>query len=157
MARREKEAEHEERGAPGLFDAFEQFWLAGLGAWARAQEEGSKLFESLVRKGEELEAQKAEESPRGGDEEPAGMEELRERAAGGLSRMEQLVEERVSQVLGRFDVARSSELEALSARIERLEKSLQTLRKERAAAGKKTKRAGTARSESGTGAASKSS
>ena len=33
----------------------QQIWLAGLGAFSRAEEEGSKLFDSLVRMGEELE------------------------------------------------------------------------------------------------------
>ncbi len=32
-----------------------QIWLAGLGAFSRVEEEGNKLFESLVKVGEELE------------------------------------------------------------------------------------------------------
>ena len=32
-----------------------QIWLAGLGAFSRAEEEGNKLFDSLVQVGEELE------------------------------------------------------------------------------------------------------
>ena len=34
----------------------QQIWLAGLGAFSRAEEEGSKLFENLVKMGEELES-----------------------------------------------------------------------------------------------------
>ncbi|MDP9802517.1 phasin family protein [Acinetobacter calcoaceticus] len=33
-----------------------QIWLAGLGAFSRAEEEGNKLFDSLVKVGEELES-----------------------------------------------------------------------------------------------------
>jgi poly(hydroxyalkanoate) granule-associated protein len=33
-----------------------QIWLAGLGAFSRAEEEGNKLFDSLVEVGEELES-----------------------------------------------------------------------------------------------------
>ena len=33
-----------------------QIWLAGLGAFSRAEEEGNKFFDSLVKVGEELEA-----------------------------------------------------------------------------------------------------
>ena len=33
-----------------------QVWLAGLGALAKAEKEGSKLFDTLVQRGEELEA-----------------------------------------------------------------------------------------------------
>ena len=34
----------------------QQIWLAGLGAFSRAEEEGTKLFDSLVKVGEELES-----------------------------------------------------------------------------------------------------
>ncbi|MEL0028223.1 MAG: phasin family protein, partial [Perlucidibaca sp.] len=33
----------------------QQIWLAGLGAFSRAEEEGGKLFDNLVKIGEELE------------------------------------------------------------------------------------------------------
>ena len=33
-----------------------QIWLAGLGAFSRAEEEGNKLFDALVKVGEELES-----------------------------------------------------------------------------------------------------
>lgn len=38
----------------------QQIWLAGLGAFSRAEEEGNKLFDSLVKVGEELESKTAE-------------------------------------------------------------------------------------------------
>ncbi|OTG88370.1 poly(hydroxyalcanoate) granule associated protein [Acinetobacter sp. ANC 4558] len=37
-----------------------QIWLAGLGAFSKAEEEGSKLFETLVQTGSELEAKSKE-------------------------------------------------------------------------------------------------
>ena len=37
-----------------------QIWLAGLGAFSRAEEEGNKLFDSLVQVGEELESKTSE-------------------------------------------------------------------------------------------------
>jgi len=40
----------------------QQIWLAGLGAFSRAEEEGNKLFDSLVKVGEELENQKRRKS-----------------------------------------------------------------------------------------------
>ena len=50
---------------PGLRDTAQQIWLAGLGAFALAEEEGGKLFRSLVHKGETLE-QKGMEQVEGG-------------------------------------------------------------------------------------------
>ena len=37
-----------------------QIWLAGLGAFSRAEEEGNKMFDSLVKVGEELESRTVE-------------------------------------------------------------------------------------------------
>ena len=37
-----------------------QIWLAGLGAFSRAEEEGSKMFDTLVKVGEELESKTVE-------------------------------------------------------------------------------------------------
>lgn len=38
----------------------QQIWLAGLGAFSRAEEEGNKFFDSLVKVGEELESKTTE-------------------------------------------------------------------------------------------------
>ena len=37
-------------------DSAHQIWLAGLGAFAKAQEEGGKVFDALVREGEGIQA-----------------------------------------------------------------------------------------------------
>ena len=36
---------------PSVKDSAQQIWLAGLGAFAKAQEEGGKVFEALVKEG----------------------------------------------------------------------------------------------------------
>lgn len=40
---------------PAIRESAQQIWLAGLGAFALAQEEGGKLFGTLVKKGHEVE------------------------------------------------------------------------------------------------------
>ena len=37
-------------------DSAQQIWLAGLGAFSKAQEEGGKVFEALVKEGEIIQA-----------------------------------------------------------------------------------------------------
>ena len=39
-----------------LADSAQQVWLAGIGAFQRAQQEGSKLFDALVKEGASFEA-----------------------------------------------------------------------------------------------------
>ena len=63
-----KMADKKKRPPAGLFDSAlagtvkesaQQIWLAGLGAFAKAQEEGSKVFEALVKEGASHAAQDA--------------------------------------------------------------------------------------------------
>ena len=42
-------------GTPAMRESVEQVWLAGLGALALTEEEGSKFFRALVKKGEGIE------------------------------------------------------------------------------------------------------
>ena len=39
-----------------VLNSSHQIWLAGLGAFSRAQQEGTKVFENLVRQGQQLES-----------------------------------------------------------------------------------------------------
>ena len=40
--------------AAAVKDSAQQIWLAGLGAFAKAQEEGNKVFEALVKEGKDI-------------------------------------------------------------------------------------------------------
>ena len=48
-----------------VLNSSHQIWLAGLGAFSRAQQEGTKVFEALVKQGEQLSGQ--DEEGRDGD------------------------------------------------------------------------------------------
>ena len=48
------EADTAKDAAQGMLNSPHQIWLAGLGAFSRAQQEGTKLFETLVKQGEQL-------------------------------------------------------------------------------------------------------
>jgi poly(hydroxyalkanoate) granule-associated protein len=101
-----------------------QIWLAGVGALARAQQEGGKLFDTLVREGESVQ-----------QEFTPGVQErfarARERVAGASTkasdRLERMFEERVAKALDRLDVPLASEVDALRARIDELERSVAAL------------------------------
>lgn len=116
----------QERGARGgrtLGGSAQQVWLAGLGALSRAQAEGSRLFESLVREGESMEARSREESPRGEslrDSVENTLGNARDRAAGTWDRVEKSFEDRVQRVLRRMDIPSRSDIEALNARLDAL-------------------------------------
>ncbi len=112
-----------ERAGRTLAGSAQQVWLAGLGALSRAQAEGSRLFESLVREGESMEARSRDDSPRGEslrDSVENTLEQARERAAGTWDRVEKSFEDRVQRVLRRMDIPSRSDIESLNARLDAL-------------------------------------
>lgn len=120
-------------GAPsgangGIRDAAQQIWLAGLGAFAKAQQEGSKVFESLVREGARNQRQAQESAPASPSEAAARMagfaSDFGNRAAGQWDRLEEMFEARVSKALGHLGVPTARDLAALEERVAALEKQL---------------------------------
>lgn len=107
-----------------ITESAQQIWLAGMGAFTRAQAEGSRLFESLVRDGLSLEqsarrfASVRADVVRDAVEGTVG--QARERAADTWDKLEKVFEERVQRALVRLGVPSREDLAALSERVERL-------------------------------------
>ena len=107
-----------------LSESAQQIWLAGMGAFGRAQSEGTKLFEALVKEGLNLE-QTARKLAGGQADAVRDVVETqvgnaRERAAGTWDRVEKSFEDRVQRVLRRMDIPSRSDIEALNARLDAL-------------------------------------
>ena len=113
-----------ERLGKTITESAQQIWLAGMGAFNRAQSEGSKLFESLVRDGASLEqsarkfAGTRAEVVRDVVEDRVG--QARERAADTWDKLEKVFEDRVQRALVKLGVPGRDDLNALSGRVERL-------------------------------------
>lgn len=110
--------------AGSLRGSARQIWLAGLGALARAQEEGSKLFDTLAREGASLQGRLEPQTQAQFERARTTVTGL---AAKASDRIEELFEQRVSKALDRLDVPLGSELDALTARVEALERALGSL------------------------------
>ena len=106
-------------------DSAQQIWLAGLGAFAKAQEEGGKAFETLVKEGLSMQRKTqaaAEERLTEATSRVSGMaSEIQNKAAGQWDKLESLFEERVAKALGRLGVPSAREIDALMERIEALQ------------------------------------
>jgi poly(hydroxyalkanoate) granule-associated protein len=114
-----------------LMDSAQQIWMAGLGAFHRAQDEGGKLFELLVKEGSTLE-QKTRRFATGKVDEARGSVEttvatVKERAADTWDRLEKVFEERVSRALGKLGVPGRDEMQALTTRVEELNRQVRKL------------------------------
>jgi poly(hydroxyalkanoate) granule-associated protein len=90
-----------------------QIWLAGLGAFSKAQQEGAKMFESLVAEGE-----KVQERTRVAADER--LTELRERANGTWDKLEKVFEDRVARALHTLNVPSRHDIDTLSKRVHEL-------------------------------------
>ena len=55
-----RKTKHQRKSTLDFRKYTKQIWLAGLGAFSRAEEEGNKMFDSLVKVGEELESKTVE-------------------------------------------------------------------------------------------------
>jgi poly(hydroxyalkanoate) granule-associated protein len=101
-------------------DSAQHIWLAGLGAFAKAQEEGSKMFENLVKEGSHL--QQTTQQAQAKMTEAA--EKMGQMATGQMDKLETIFEERVAKALKSMGLPSAQDLADLQARVEQLEKQL---------------------------------
>ena len=119
----------------------QQIWLAGLGAFAKAQAEGGKVFDTLVKEGTGMQrkTQAAAEERFGDTASRVGSmaSEFGARAAGQWDKLENIFEERVAKALRKLGVPTVAELEELRARIDVLERNAEAPAAARAATPRK--------------------
>ena len=101
-------------------ESAQQIWLAGLGAFAKAQEEGSKVFDNLVKEGTSLQRKTqatAEERISEATSRMASMAtDISAKASGQWDKLEGIFEERVAK-----------EIDVLINRIDELNRSVAKL------------------------------
>jgi len=106
----------------------QQIWLAGLGAFAKAQEEGTKAFEKLVSDGitmqRKVHTTAEEKLAEATQKATQAAHTLSERATGQWGKLEGIFEERVAKALHSLGLPTAAEMEALHARVAALEAQL---------------------------------
>lgn len=124
----DKNPENDPQLAGKIKDSARQIWLAGLGAYTKAEEDAGKFFDRLVQEGEQLESKTrgVVEKQIRTVEDRVG--EVRERATGTWDKLEHMFDQRVSGALRRLGIHRREEIEAMERRIEALESELSRLR-----------------------------
>ena len=108
-------------------DSAQQIWLAGLGAFAKAQEEGTKVFDALVKEGLSIQRKTqavAEEKITEATSKVTTMaSDISSKAVGQWDKLESIFEERVAKALAKLGVPSAKDIAALNARIDALGKS----------------------------------
>ena len=113
-------------------ESAQQIWLAGLGAFSKAQEEGGRVFEALVKEGVGLQ-RKTQAAAEGKLSEASSRmssmaNDLSSKAAGQWDKLESIFEERVSRALKKLGVPTSRDIDALTQRVEELNRTVAALR-----------------------------
>ena len=99
--------------AATIRDSANNIWLAGLGAFVKAQEEGGKVFDALVKEGQAFQKR----AKKAADEKVV---EMNEKASTTWDKLEQVFEDRVARALHSLNVPSKTDIEALSERVEKL-------------------------------------
>jgi len=124
--------------AGAIRDSAQQIWQAGLGAFNRAQAEGGKAFDALVKEGVTLQRKTqsaAEEKIAEATSKMSTMaNDLSAKATGQWDKLENIFEDRVAKALNKLGVPSAKDVAALMARIDALNHSVQKLSAKGAAA-----------------------
>ena len=112
-------------------DSAQQIWQAGLGAFAKAQAEGSKALESLVKEGSSIQRKTqaaAEERIAEATSRMTAMAgDITGKASGQWDKLENIFEDRVAKALNKLGVPSAKDVTALIARIDELNQSVRNL------------------------------
>jgi poly(hydroxyalkanoate) granule-associated protein len=92
-----------------LRESAHRIWLAGLGALAAAEEEGTKLFNRLVERGETVESKGKER-----------VEKAKSKVSSAWDDVEQKLDEKVAKALHKMGVPTRDEIHRLTRRVEEL-------------------------------------
>ncbi|AKO52670.1 poly(hydroxyalkanoate) granule-associated protein [Marinobacter psychrophilus] len=115
---------------PGkIKDSARQIWLAGLGAFNKAEEDTGRFFERLVQEGEQMENRTRGVVEKQLKSVEDRVEGVRERATGTWDKLEHLFDQRVSGALRRLGIYRQEDIMSLQKRVERLEAELDRFKK----------------------------
>ncbi len=109
-------------------ESSQHIWLAGLGAMAKAQSQGTKAFEALIADGLTFQRKTqmaAQEKITAATEQLSHLaKDFGQQSTGRIDRLEHLFEDRVARALPRLGIPSLADLEALSERVAHLEAQL---------------------------------
>lgn len=145
MAKKQKraaKAKSDGQLAAAIKNSANQIWLAGLGAFAKAQVEGTKLFDALIKEGEKAQerakkaASKAQTEStkffedlvkeggkfqhRASQAADSSLADIRAKASGTWGKLESVFEHRVAQALHSLNVPTKKDIDALGRRVSEL-------------------------------------
>ncbi|MBB6340256.1 poly(hydroxyalkanoate) granule-associated protein [Pseudomonas fluvialis] len=104
--------------------AARQIWLAGLGAYSKAGQEGADYLKDLIKSGESVEKQGkklvTEQVEAANDTVKTGVSSVKEKVEVQLDKVEKAFDARVASALNRLGIPSKKDVTALSAKLDEL-------------------------------------
>ena len=114
-------------------DSAQQIWLAGMGAFSRAQAEGTNVFEALVKEGASLQKKTQSAAEDKISEVTSKMSsmagDVQAKAGQHWDKLETIFEDRTAKALNKLGVPSAKDVDALMARIDELSAKVAKLSK----------------------------
>ena len=120
MVKKLKELTEDKELASAVRSSAQQIWQAGLGAFAKAQEEGGRVFSKLVKEGTEFQKRAEDKVADVSDGVSKLADGVGKQASGSWDKLEQVFEERVARALATIGVPMQNDIAALHAKIDAL-------------------------------------
>ena len=119
--------------AGSVKDSAQQIWLAGMGAFSKAQEEGTKVFETLVKEGLNLQ-KKTQGLAEDKISEVTGRmsamaDNVTAKAGQNWDKLEAIFEARTAKAMGKLGVPTAKDVDALVKRVDALAAAVAKLSK----------------------------
>jgi poly(hydroxyalkanoate) granule-associated protein len=134
---RELAADEDNQLARAVRASAHQIWQAGLGAFAKAQKEGGRVFSELVQEGSELQKRTrslAEDRVSEMTETVGKVADgVSKQASGSWDKLEQVFEERVARALATIGVPTRKDIDALGRQVEQLRQMVADMAGQKAA------------------------
>jgi poly(hydroxyalkanoate) granule-associated protein len=125
----EQDAENTNQLSEKIKDSARQIWLAGLGAYNKAEEDTGKIFDKLVKEGEELESLTRGVVEKRFKAVEGRVEGVRGKASTTFGKLENVFDQRVSAALDRLGIPSHKTISDLEAQISALEARIAELEK----------------------------
>lgn len=113
--------------ARSMQQSAQDIWLAGMGAFTQAQQQGGGVFDALVRAGQAAQQQAQVAAQAQFAQASAAAPAVQQSAAAAWDRLETLFEQRTARALEQMGMPAAAEVAALQQRVAALEARLAAL------------------------------
>ncbi len=122
--RQVKDGDQNSQLSEKIKESARQIWLAGLGAYNKAEEDTGKIFDKLVKEGEEIESLTRGVVEKQFKAVEDRVEDVKEKASGTFGKLENVFDQRVSSALVRLGIPTNHRVAELEKRVLELEEKL---------------------------------